>query len=364
MDHENLAFYDAVLEYAYKYEYWHAHLFKGNNSLSPDLNLLVIQRAGAAKNHVTDSSLLHSKNIRASVVEVSSSTKPSGAAEAGVVIKMNESNHSSNNNKSQSKRSKNDKSGISTSSASNAQLLKLHTVVLDAEKKKKNNAFGIQGWQIDNKEEFLKFNNEACSRLIAEFFAKDASQELNINGGTRSYTVKCVAANHDYSPVIFRKALEEVIVMISTNSFARFKKQAVLTNIGKGEQSMRLFQIALGLAIVIPLICYFHIINPGAPLINRLYYLIGFAWFYSGVIQYRYKFCYIHGIVGTRNFSRRWFDYFDSTVNVQMSDHCARVSARMLAAKMVVWVGALSGASVGILMAIPPYNLYITQPSA
>jgi hypothetical protein len=301
MDHENLAFYDSVLEYAYKYEYWHSHILKGT-SLSPDLNILVIQKAGTANknNNGTGSSILDksgnqisqqsSSNNLPHPESESSSTKPTAARLSSVSAGDLEANKDSPK-KRQKKRTK---AAINNNSNNPHQLFKLHTVTLETEKKKKSNPFGIQAWQIDNAEEFQKFNKDACSRLVAEFFAKDAPQELNINGGTRSYTVKSLETGN-FSPNIFRKALEEVIVMISTNSFARFKKQAVLTNIGEGELSIRLTLMFIGLVIVIVLVCYFHIINPSAPFLNRLSYMCGFGPAYAGLIQYRYKFCLAYG---------------------------------------------------------------------
>lgn len=103
----------------------------------------------------------------------------------------------------------------------------LRRLDLEEEKRKERCAFGIPAEHLTSKAEFDKFCRKRCRDITSKFLTEDNPFELNISGATKRNLIEAIEARN-VKPIIFKKALDEVIINISSNSFPKFIKQKTL----------------------------------------------------------------------------------------------------------------------------------------
>ena len=338
LDYENVAFYDAVVTFSTQYEKFYRKLFPADaDSVQDQLAHIIGKKArmdSEGKLIVqsgSNLSVLRSVTTAASSAALSSTQNTSfDQASGGTILKRNRQELKDNMTEGGKE-----------------------IVVLKATASELLDAVSIK---IVNGAADLESYAKQCILIIINNFIRDNSpQEINVHGSVRAKIIQLFEKTADYRPAIFKTALQDIVVAISTNAFPNFKKSVVLNNIGEGESTARLALFSVSLAAicaVIPL--QFTLWAHDKDYLERLYLALPLFAMFSGWIQYKQKFCYIHGVVGSRNFSKRVIDSY--MVYVQTEDSCARMTARQYAIVMITKVTFFTILALGIYMAIPPYN--------
>ncbi|KAI8916156.1 hypothetical protein EDD86DRAFT_197795 [Gorgonomyces haynaldii] len=308
-DYENIAFYDAVVTFSTKYEQFHKKVF-------PDKPVTDVQRAHV----ITESGKGTASRPSTSKTTSLSSHNPTEASESSNVI-------------------------IS---------VEPKTQVLGNWDRIDPKFPSLLTKECKTEHDLQEFARQACFEISKEFILEGSEQEVNISGEAKKMIKKRVEEGKDLHPGIFKKALQEVLLNIATNIVPRFKKQQVLTNIGKGEIKVRYLSFAIFLIIFAVIVALLWTIGYNASSLFRLVTFIPLVPMYMGWIQARTKFCVTHGGKGTSNFSPAVKDALQ--IFIETKDTCARVSAKEYANMLTRRGYILSAATVAVLLAIPPYN--------
>lgn len=96
---------------------------------------------------------------------------------------------------------------------------------LEQEKVKEENAFDIPSHHLLSNDIFEKFCKRTCREIANQFLVHDYSpDELNIEEKTKRNVMDAVFAKNEYNPMVFRRALAEVILEIHRNGFQKYRQ--------------------------------------------------------------------------------------------------------------------------------------------
>ncbi|RKP19270.1 hypothetical protein ROZALSC1DRAFT_29110 [Rozella allomycis CSF55] len=167
-----------------------------------------------------------------------------------------------------------------------------------------------------NSRAFEEWSTSAMKQIINDFLVNGSPNELNIDGNISS-AVREAFEHGELDPSVLDPSLKAVFKNILDNTLRRFKKEQMSTNIGEADRRIRfIVGITGSLFSVLGLVLIFAL--PSSIYWMRLVMLLPLGTMYAGYIQYRNKFCVMHGAKNTLSMAKSVKDM----VYVKVKDSC------------------------------------------